>query len=350
MLLKYVEFYAQEGLTVTHLGFLNEPDWDLEYSQMQISDNAQEAISFVPILDAAISNAGLDNLQVICCDAAGWDSQVDYMQALVDAGSTEHLDVITGHSYISELSEPLDATSLPKWNTEAGALSSEFTTTWYESGADNEGFTWAQKLSEAILDVKMSGYLYWEGFEVEQGQSASHLVDALDGTTVTTSGIFWAFAMWSRHIRPGAVRVAASGSVSDVSTGAFKNADGSIVLALTNSGSGDQTTSVSFDGAEPSDASAWVTDNDHTFESTPADLSGGAVEVSLPSKSVVTVKLSAWLVFRSSLTNIQFSDVALTLPSQNRMRTYMSFCLRVGKSRVLNSRREFNSRANGCSH
>ena len=292
-LTQYVEYYAQEGLTVTHLGFLNEPDYQVSYSQMQISSNAQEAISFIPVLNSAINQKGLNNLKVICCDAAGWNAQVGYTNALVSAGSTQYLDVITGHSYISELTSPLDVTSLPKWNTEAGALSDPFVTTWYQYGGANEGFTWAQKLSEAILTAEMSGYLYWEGFEVQQGQSASHLIDALDATTATPSGIFWAFAMWSRHIRPGATRVSASGSPDGVTTGAFQNADGSIVLVLTNAGSGSQTASVSFQGVSPTDASAWVTDNNHTFESTDANLSGGSVEVSVPAKGVVTVKLSA---------------------------------------------------------
>ena len=97
--------------------------------------------------------------------------------------------------------------------------------------------------------------------------------------------------MWSRYIRPGAYRVATSGSISGVITGAFRNTDGSTVVVFTNSGTAAQSARVSFNGVTPSTASAWVTAQGSTFKSTSAALSGGAVTVSIPSRGVVTVRL-----------------------------------------------------------
>ncbi|KAI1827567.1 glycoside hydrolase family 5 protein [Xylaria intraflava] len=290
LLVKYVQLYASAGIPVTHLGFLNEPDWEVSYSQMQISTNAQEAISFIPILRKTVDAAGLD-VALTCCDAVGWDTQSTYTTELVNAGSTEDLDVITSHSYSSDATSPLDQTSLPKWNTEGGP-STPFTTTWYESGGDNEGFFWANKLAVAMVNAELSAYLFWEGFEIQQTQSASHLVDATDGTNPVASGILWAFAMWSRHIRPGAYRIGTSGTISNTIIGAFQNTDGSVVAVFTNSGSSSQSAEVSFSGFTPSAASAWVTDQGSTFEDTTASLSGSAVTVSVPAHGVVTVKLT----------------------------------------------------------
>ncbi|KAI1810737.1 glycoside hydrolase family 5 protein [Poronia punctata] len=289
-LVKYVQFYAQEGITITHLGFLNEPDWQVSYSQMQISSNAQEAISFIPILESTVKAAGLST-QLTCCDAVGWKMQSTYTTALKNAGSTGHLNIITSHSYSADATSPLSQTTLPKWNTEGGP-SSAFTQTWYSNGADNEGFTWANKLAVAMVNAELSAYLFWEGFEIKQTQSASHLVDATDGTNPVPSGIFWAFAMWSRHIRPGAYRLATSGSVSSTIIGAFQNTDGSVVVVFTNSGSSSQSAKVSFGGFSPESASAWVTNQGNNFATTSANLSGGAVTVSVPAKGVVTVKLT----------------------------------------------------------
>ncbi|KAI0021411.1 carbohydrate-binding module family 1 protein [Xylariomycetidae sp. FL0641] len=289
-LVEYCQLYADHGITITHLGFLNEPDFSPGYSQMQISSNAQEAISFIPILDATVQASGL-NLQLTCCDAVGWTMQSTYTTALVNAGATSHLDVITAHSYSADATSPLSQTSLPKWNTEGGP-SSAFTTTWYASGADNEGFFWANKLAVAMVNAQLSAYLFWEGFEIQQQQSASHLVDALDGSTPTPSGIFWAFAMWSRHLRPGAHRVAVSGSVPSTIIGAFENADGSVVVVFTNSGSSAQSASVAFEEFTPGAAQAWVTDASNTFSATDASLSGGSVTVSVPAHGVVTLKLT----------------------------------------------------------
>lgn len=147
-----------------------------------------------------------------------------------------------------------------------------------------------------MVEAELSAYLFWEGFEVQETQSAMHLVDTnSDGepTTVMTSGIFWAFAMWSRHIRPGAYRIAASGSVPDVITGAFVNVDGSVVVIFTNRGSSARSVRLSF-GSDftPSAADAWVTSNSATFAPTDASISGGEVTVDIPSKGVVTVKLN----------------------------------------------------------
>lgn len=287
-----MKFYASAGITITHLGFLNEPDWEVEYSQMQISTDAKEAIQFIPILFNATRGAGLTT-ELACCDAVGWDSQDNYTTSLVAGGSTKYLSVITGHSYTSDAVTPLNQTSLRKWNTEAGPTDTPFGTVWHASGESNEGMTWANKLSVAMVQADLSAYLFWEGFEDQQPDSALHLVNALDGETVTPSSIFWAFAMWSRYIRPGAVRVATSGTISDVITGAFKNGDGSVVTVFTNSGTTASTVEVNFNGFTPTTAEAWRTSQGYTFQTHNTTLSGGAVTVNLPGHSVVTLKLQA---------------------------------------------------------
>ncbi|KAF4863698.1 putative glucosylceramidase 1 [Colletotrichum siamense] len=289
-LVQYVKYYQQAGLNVTHLGFLNEPDFSPGYSQMQISFNAQEAISFIPTLSKAVQAAGL-NTKVTCCDAVGWGSTVKYTNALVAGGMESYLGLITSHTYSGDANTALD-TKLASWVTESG-ITNPFDLTWYKNGGATEGMTWANKIAVGIINAKLSAYLYWEGFELKQLQSDSHLVDTQDGKTATPSANFWAFAMWSRHIRPGAQRLATSGMVaSDVLTAAVQNADGSVVVVFTNNGSAAKAASVSFKGFTPKAASAWVTDNSHKFDATQATVSGSGVSVSVPSKGVVTVKLT----------------------------------------------------------
>ncbi|PTB74964.1 glycoside hydrolase family 30 protein [Trichoderma longibrachiatum ATCC 18648] len=272
-LVQYVKYYAAAGYNITHLGFLNEPDFQTTYSQMQISSNAQEAISFIPVLSSTVKAAGLST-KLTCCDATGWTTQSTYTTNLVNAGSTQYLSVITSHSYSSDATSPLSQTSLPKWNTEGGP-STPFVQTWYGNGGTNEGFTWANKIAVAMVNAQLSAYLFWEGFEIQQSQSGSHLIDALDRQTATR-----------------AYRVATSGSLSNVIVGAFQNTDRSVVVVFTNSGTSVQSARVSFSGFSPTSAAAYVTDNSHTFSATSAGLSGGAITVSVPSKGVVTVKLT----------------------------------------------------------
>jgi O-glycosyl hydrolase len=291
MLVQLVKYYAQEGITITHLGFLNEPDYQVSYSQMQISDDAKEAIDFAPILYKTVQAAGLKT-KITCCDAVGWTKQSTYTTALVKAGSTAtNIEVITGHSYSADATTPLTQTTRPKWNTEGGP-SGAFVTTWYSSGAANEGFSWAKRLATAMVNAQLSAYLFWEGFENKQTQSALHLIDTLDGTNATPSGIFWSMAMWSRYIRPGAVRVGTSGSISNVIIGAFQNTDNSVVAVFTNSGTASASASISFTGFTPKTASAWKTSQGSNFVTTGATLTNGAVAVTVPAHGVVTVKLT----------------------------------------------------------
>ncbi|GKT48135.1 endo-1,6-beta-D-glucanase neg1 [Colletotrichum spaethianum] len=288
-LTQYIKYYQQSGLNVTHVGFLNEPDYSPGYSQMQISFNAQEAISFIPTLHKTLQSAGLTT-KITCCDAVGWGSTVKYTNALVPAGMEQYLGLITSHTYSGDADTALN-TKLSSWVTESG-ITKAYDTTWYKNGGPTEGMTWANKIAVGIINARLSAYLYWEGFELKQLSSDSHLIDTLDGKTATPSANFYAFAMWSRYIRPGAQRLATSGTIANVLTAAVRNTDGSMVLVLTNNGLTAQSAKVSIKGFTPKTSAAYVTDNTHKFASTQSTISGTAISVSVPSKGVVTVKLT----------------------------------------------------------
>ncbi|KAH8894627.1 cellulosome enzyme [Thozetella sp. PMI_491] len=289
-LVQYIKYYADLGIPVTHIGFLNEPEFVASYSTMQIGNDAGEAISFIPTLHDAVQLAGL-NVSVACCDAMGWNTQKSWTSRLVSAGMEQYLGIITSHAYASEPTSAIPGTKLPVWLTEAGPDSSGFKTTWYASGGASEGMTWANKLATGFLNANLSAYLFWEGYENKQQQSGSHLLDT-DGTSVIPSGIFWAFTMWSRYIRPGAYRLVVSGSLPSIMTGAFKNVDGSLVVLFTNSGASARTADVTFDGLKLTTATAILTDNSHKAASTDATVTDGALSVSVPGHSVVTVRLT----------------------------------------------------------
>lgn len=310
---------------------------------------AAEVTSFLPTLHTTLQAANLTSqVTIACCDTISWSDAKKVTAALASANQiTPYLGLLTSHSTsfsnpnfpcayilipllkraaafgmepttpqadfldnrfegyqltviigIVYSGEPnsLISTTLsnlpPVWMTEGADLKSAWCTTWYSSGGACEGLTWASKIATGILSADLSAYIYWQGLEVNQPQASSYLVAVLDGATATPSGRLWAFAMWSRFIRPGAVRLGTTGTISSVQIGAFKNTDGSVVVVFTNSGSSAKSAAVSVSGFTPSAASAWLTDNSNSVNSTSATLSGGVVTVSLPSYSVVTVKLT----------------------------------------------------------
>jgi hypothetical protein len=97
--------------------------------------------------------------------------------------------------------------------------------------------------------------------------------------------------MFSRYIRPDAVRVETSGAPSNTNIAAFKNTDGTIAVVMINEGS--STESVSLGGISVSSVAAYYMDNS---VSTPTifstTLSSGSVKATLPAYSVVTFVLS----------------------------------------------------------
>ncbi|KAH6912267.1 xylanase [Coprinopsis sp. MPI-PUGE-AT-0042] len=298
-LVQYVKFYAQEGVKVTNLAFLNEPDYSVGYSSMLSDGNM--AASFIPILHRTLQAANLSSVGINCCDAIGWPGQRTMTSQLVAAGMEQYLSRITSHMYTGDPNSPL-STSLKVWQTEAADLDSRWCTTWYSNGGLCEGLTWANKIATGILNANLSAYIYWQGFEVNQFQAASYLV-ASDGTNVTPSGRLWAFAMWSRFIRPGARRLSVSGSISSVPYGAFKNTDNSISVVLTNNNGAAQSAKLAFSGYTANTAQAWVTDNSRAVAGLSVTLSGGQVTVQIPARSVVTVQINrnVWSMRRAGL-------------------------------------------------
>ncbi|MCB8901307.1 glycoside hydrolase [Streptomyces sp. NPDC056664] len=78
-LVQYAEFYRQEGIRITDLGFTNEPDWTATYASMRFTP--QQAVDFLKVLGPTVRASGL-RTGVVCCDAAGWDRQVAYTEAI----------------------------------------------------------------------------------------------------------------------------------------------------------------------------------------------------------------------------------------------------------------------------
>lgn len=255
-----------------------------------MQSDGNTAASFIPTLYNTLQSANITNISLTCCDAIGWPGQRTMTSQLVSAGMEKYLSVITSHAYQGDPNSPL-STKLKAWQTEACDLNSRWCATWYSNGGACEGLTWANKIHTGIVSANLSAYIYWQGFEVNQPQASSYLV-ASDGKTVTPSGRLWAFAMWSRFVRPGARRLSTTGTVSGVGYGAFKNKDGSIAVVFTNTGGSAQNVKIAFSNFTPTSALAYLTDNSHSVSQTSATLSGGAVTVAIPARAVVTVQLN----------------------------------------------------------
>ncbi|KAJ7622068.1 glycoside hydrolase [Roridomyces roridus] len=308
-LVQYIKFYAQSGVNITHVGFLNEPEYTPTYSSM--NSNGQQASDFIKVLSPTIKAAGLST-KITCCDSEGWNNQITMTNAITSAGAMPLLGVVTSHAYSSQPNTPLN-TPLNVWQTEYADLSDSVNpNNWYSSGAAGEGMTWANSIYNGIVNSKLSAYLYWIG--AEPGSTNSALI-LTSGTTITVSKRLWAFAQWSRYVRPGAVRLgtATSGTANaNLKFSAFKNPDGSVSVQVLNNGASAASVSVSPSGFTTTAAQAFLSDQGTDLGSLATTLSGGVVSASVPAHAMVTFVLNGAPASTSSTSSVGSTTASST--------------------------------------
>jgi O-glycosyl hydrolase len=257
------------------------------YSSMLSS--GQQAADFIKVLYPTIKNAGLST-KITCCDSEGWNNQKTMTAALISAGVESQLGVITSHSYSSSPNTAI-STSLNVWETEYADLDGAWTDAWHSSGAVGEGLVWAQKIYSCVVGANCSGYLYWIGIWNNCNTNVS-LMRITSGNVIDVSKRLWAFAMWSRFVRPGAVRVGTSGSGTGLSFAAFKNTDGTVTVQVINAGNSAQTVNVAVNGLTTVSVKAYITDNNNSVATLAASISGGQATASVPAYAMVAFVVS----------------------------------------------------------
>ncbi|CAE7213251.1 hypothetical protein P3342_012516 [Pyrenophora teres f. teres] len=256
-LTQYVKYYKLVGLDITHLGFLNEPDYVATYSSME--STGQQAADFIKVLAPTVKAAGL-NLKLTCCDATGADAQKAMLPGLAPVDNL--YDVLTTHGYSSDPTSPL-ITSKKQWMTEVSDLQGAWTASYFTNGGISEGQTWANRIYTALVQANFSAYLYWIGAQdLGDNPNNSALIN-VHGGVVAVSKRFWVMAQWSRFVKPGAVRISAGGSTTTLKTSAFKNTDGSVAVQVLNNG--DSAVAVSITGVSGT-ASAFITNESHELD------------------------------------------------------------------------------------
>ena len=223
-LVQYAKFYKQDGIRITDLGFANEPDWTATYASMRFTP--AQAAEFVKVLGPVAARA---HLKLACCDSFGWNEQAAYTSAIeADPAAARWVSTYTGHSYASSPETP-QPTSRRTWMSEWSPNGSTWNENW-DDGSGYDGFAVAQNINDTLTKAGASGYVYWLG----ASQGATRALIQIDGTTYHVSKRLWAFAAYSRFIRPDAVRVPVTSANQALEMSAFRNADGSRVIEVIN--------------------------------------------------------------------------------------------------------------------
>jgi O-glycosyl hydrolase len=112
----------------------------------------------------------------------------------------------------------------------------------------------------------------------------------LKGNMVASSGRLWAFASYSRFIRPGAVRIGTT-TTSDagLEASAFRNSGGSIAVVVLNSAHRRQAATFSLRGLGGAHVTPYLTDTSHQLSpQTGITVRNSAFTATLPPRSLVS--------------------------------------------------------------
>jgi len=256
--------------------------------------NGTQAADFIKVLHPTLRKNNLSHVAIACCEATGWKAQAALTKDIVAAGAEDLVGVFTGHTYSAPITSTQPTTRSKVWQTEASDLVGKWSTAWYTTGADGDGLVWAYHLHDGLTAGNVSAYLWWVATQDREtnGNNNEKLV-LVDKGDYEVSKRFWAFAQYSRHIRPGARRVDVASGGAAAAKGlrptAFVNADGSVVVVAINGNAA--AAQLSLAGVKSKSARAFLTDTTHDMAVTPVTVGADGVvtDIALPARAMLTV-------------------------------------------------------------
>jgi O-glycosyl hydrolase len=293
-LVQYAKDYAADGVPLTYLGPMNEPSFTPSgYDGMTLTP--AQAANLIDVLGPALKASGLPT-QVECCTAIGWDSAQQYAAAIeADPTALSYTPLFTSHGYSAPPNSPLAGWTRPVWQTEWSTFE-----TWdpaWDDNTDASGLTWAQNIYTGLTAANLNAFLYWWGSSPASVSNDNGNLIQINGSTVVTSARLWAFANYSRFIRPGAVRIAATSSNSADELTAFKNADGSVAIVALNTAQTADPVTFALSGtgtANGATVTPYLTNASSDTAAQPTiPVSGGAFTATIPARSLVTYDITA---------------------------------------------------------
>jgi glucosylceramidase len=248
--LKYLRAYQAEGVMIDFLSPFNEP----HYIYCKIS--YPEIRDFIKWhLGPALRGAGLTTKLQTCDSHQRGEAVRDFPVLLDDPEVRQYISVMSLHGYkwkaqgssaMRQLHERYPG--LAVWQSEVCHTASNLKRPMplYEF---EDGEFWGRMII-ADLQNWAAGWIYWNMILDERGgpwlvslahenseNNSQHPVVIVNTETkrVFYTGLYYYLTHFSRFVRPGAVRIAAAGSVTETESVAFSGPDGERVLVILNS-------------------------------------------------------------------------------------------------------------------
>jgi O-glycosyl hydrolase len=293
-LVQYARDYAAAGVPLTFVGPENEGNLAVPQDSMIMSP-AQTA-NFMQVLGMTLARSGLST-RGACCAAISWDYAQRYAAAIAtDKQANTATALFTSHGYFAAPNSPLKGWSKPVWQTEWAPFGSAPWDPAWDDGSSASGFTWAQNIYTGLTAANLGAFLYLWGANTSTTAMTGPNTGLVEvkGNTVASSGRLWAFASYSRFIRPGAVRIGTTTSDAEVEASAFRNSDGATALVVLNTAHSRQAVTFSLPGLGGAHVTPYLTDTSHHLSPlTAITVRNGAFTATQPPRSLVSYEIQS---------------------------------------------------------
>jgi len=289
-LVQYAKDYAAAGVPLSYVGPENETTMAVSQDSMIMSP-AQTA-NFMGILGATLARSGL-SARAECCASTGWNYAQQFAAAIeTDKAANTATALYTSHGYFVAPDSPLKGWSKPVWETEWAPFGTNPWDPAWDDGSPSSGFTWARNIYTGLTAANLSAFLYLWGASTTGPTGPNTGLVEVKGNTVDTSGRLWAFASYSRFVRPGAVRIAATTTDAGLDVTAFRNSDGSAAVIVLNSAHSRQVAAFSLHGLSGAHVTPYLTDTSHGLSArSPITVRNSGFTATLPPRSLVTYEI-----------------------------------------------------------
>ena len=276
-----LKYWRAQGVELALFSPLNEPRINGNYPPRWLHD-------VVVQLGARMRAAGLETKLVIPDDENPADAYRRASAVLQDPKARQYVGALAYHTYSQDLSDIVRLRqlgtkySLPVWMTE-----------WNNgSGGDwRKAMGWAERMHLVLTVGGVNAVDYMWGY-FGSWDGAQLLSVDFDGGTYrgfAATPAYWLTGQYSRYVRPGSVRVAATPAAGRVLTSAYKDKKRVIVVA-TNPGHAPEKIEIAIRNGKLKGAVRPVRSSatEKWRSLTPLAVRGGSFTASLPPQSVTT--------------------------------------------------------------
>lgn len=289
-LVQDAKFWASAGVPPSTLGFVNEPATSTGGFGSMLFTPAQAA-NFLSVLGPTLKASGLST-KATCCDTLGFNQLPSYVSAVQgNPAANAATGVFTSHGYSGAPTTPVNTGGRSVWESEWSVNGNQWDGSWDDNN-QADGITWARNAHNALTGANVNAFLYFWGISTTSHDSS---LIGLRGSTLTPAKRYYALAGYSRFIRPGAVRISATGGSGGLDVSAFKNPDGSVIVVALNTAtsSTSATYTVANTGLSGGTVTPYLTNTGSSMAAQQTmSLNNGVFTATVPARSLVTYRIT----------------------------------------------------------